>query len=274
MPRKNMELSDYLMAAPWWVSILVGVLVFVLFRVVIPMVLVGSYRPIGAMLSQWAPYLAAVFLLPAAWSAFHSLRKRRMLDRQTSLESIRRLSWKEFEELLGEAYRRQGYSVRENAGSGPDGGIDLTIEREGRVYLVQCKQYRAIKVDVRVVREMLGLLVAHGAQGAIIVTSGVFTREAAAFAEDKPIELLNGEKLAELITSLQAKSTAPNSRVAPMPSTRAGESKPPAASALECPSCGGRLIIRQAQHGTRIGSRFWGCSNYPRCHYTADLEPE
>lgn len=274
MPRKKMELSDHLMAAPWWVSILVGVLVFILFRVVFPMLLVGSYKLLGAMVSQWAPYLAAVFLLPAAWSAFHSLRKRQMLDRQTSLESIRRLSWKEFEELLGEAYRRQGYSVTENAGAGPDGGIDLTIERKDRVYLVQCKQYRAFKVDVRVVREMLGLLVAHGAQGAIIVTSGVFTREAAAFAEDKPIELLDGEKLAELIASIQTKVTAQNSQTTPMPSTRAGESNPSAASVLQCPDCGGRLVIHQARRGPRIGSRFYGCSNFPRCHYTADLEPE
>jgi restriction system protein len=274
MPGKNKELSDHLLAAPWWVSILVGVLVFILFRVIIPAVLVGGNKPIGAMLFQWAPYLAAIFLLPVAWSAFQSLRKRKMLERQTGLASIRQLSWKEFEELLGEAFRRKGYRVRENAGSGPDGGIDLTIERKGRVYLVQCKQYRAFKVDVRMVREMLGLVTAQQAQGAIIATSGDFTREAADFAEDKPIELLDGTKLAELIALVQAHSPTRQNQASPLHPADTGGSLSTRAATRNCPECGGELVIRLAKRGPYEGSRFWGCSNYPRCHYKVNIETE
>lgn len=197
-----------------------------------------------------------------------------ILDRQTSLESIRRLSWKEFEELLGEAFRRQGYNVRENVGVGPDGGIDLTIERKGRVYLVQCKQYRAFKVDVRVVREMFGLLAAHRAQGAIIVTSGAFTREAAAFAEDKPIELFDGENLAEMIALLRAQSTTLKNQATPILPANTSESAPNKHATRKCPDCGGELVIRTAKRGTQQGHRFWGCSNYPRCQYTANIEAE
>ena len=39
------------------------------------------------------------------------------------------LSWDEFEMLVGEIYRREGYSVQMLAAAGADGGIDLTLKR-------------------------------------------------------------------------------------------------------------------------------------------------
>ncbi len=36
-----------------------------------------------------------------------------------------------------------------------------------------------------------------------------------------------------------------------------------------CPKCGGQLVIRLGRNG-----RFIGCSNYPNCDYTRDLDPE
>lgn len=35
-----------------------------------------------------------------------------------------------------------------------------------------------------------------------------------------------------------------------------------------CPRCGGQLVMRVAQRGNHAGQTFWGCSNYPRCHFT------
>lgn len=35
-----------------------------------------------------------------------------------------------------------------------------------------------------------------------------------------------------------------------------------------CPKCGGRLVERVAKKGPASGSRFLGCSGYPRCRYT------
>lgn len=34
-----------------------------------------------------------------------------------------------------------------------------------------------------------------------------------------------------------------------------------------CPLCGGILIQRTAKQGSYAGNTFWGCSNYPRCHF-------
>ena len=44
------------------------------------------------------------------------------------------------------------------------------------------------------------------------------------------------------------------------------------ASTTICPKCGGQLLLRTAHKGKNAGSQFYGCSNYPRCRYTADVE--
>ena len=73
------------------------------------------------------------------------------------------MDWREFEMLTGEAFRRQGYDIVENGLGGADGGIDLILRKDGKTFLVQCKQWRHKCVDVKVVREMFGVLVHEGA---------------------------------------------------------------------------------------------------------------
>jgi restriction system protein len=258
---------------PWWVSVGVAATVYVVLTFVVPSITFNDIflKNLAPLAPRFAGVAAAIFLLPAALSAIQSIRKRRMLDRQSGIESIRSLSWEQFEELLGEGFRRQGYSVQENTRAGPDGGIDLTIKRDGNVYLVQCKQWHAAKVGVNVVREMLGLVTAHGAHGAIIVTSGMFTQEAKSFASGKSIDLVEGRKLVDMIQAVQGRSAVPTSAAAVgrRPGTLSERS---AASLRRCPRCGGDLIVRVARRGPRAGSRFWGCSGYPGCKHTEAYE--
>jgi restriction system protein len=258
MSRKDDGLLDVLSEAPWWVSILVAVIVFVGARWILPPILAHDRMWYTlANPSRDLSWFAAIFLLPAAFSALNARRKRRQLDQQKGLDSIRELSWKRFEELLGEAYRRQGYSVSENSHAGADGGVDLVIRRGSETVLVQCKQWRVQKVGVKVIREMLGLVTAHGASRAVVVTSGDFTAEAIAFASSQPIELVNGTALLDLVHSVQSGSAAVAAPVAS-----------PSAPSRVCPRCGGQLVMRTARRGENAGSSFWGCSSYPRCRHT------
>lgn len=41
-----------------------------------------------------------------------------------------------------------------------------------------------------------------------------------------------------------------------------------------CPRCGARMVLRTGQQGARKGRKYWGCSNYPACRCTKDLEEE
>jgi hypothetical protein len=46
---------------------------------------------------------------------------------------------------------------------------------------------------------------------------------------------------------------------------------PDGAPGAMCPRCGGQLERRVARQGARAGEPFLGCSNYPRCRYTAPI---
>jgi restriction system protein len=260
--REEPGVLDLLVDLPWWVSICVAGIAFLLIRFGLPMI--GSDGMYGGVFAAQAPALswfAAIFLLPAPVSALRSWQKRRLLDTQDGIESIRRLSWREFEMLLGEAFRRQGYGVVENSSAGPDGGIDLVVTKDGRTVLVQCKHWRERKVGVKIVREMLGLVTAHSTGGAIVVTSGDFTQEAKSFASGQPIRLIPGDELVTIIRSVQNPAAA----------TSALEQTPAAAAPAAprtCPKCGARMVIRVARRGDNAGGTFWGCTSYPNCRHT------
>jgi len=182
-----------------------------------------------------------------------------MLEGQTSLASLRRLPWKRFEDLLGEAYRRQGYTVEETLGGGADGGVDLILGRDGNVTLVQCKRWNGAPVGVRQVRELYGVLHDRGASAAKLVATTSFTPDAVAFAKGKPIELVDGDSLLRLIRGVQTSGriVLPN-----------GE---PKHLTPVCPDCGADMKLRTAKRGPNPGQKFWGCPNYPKCHGTRNL---
>ena len=60
-----------------------------------------------------------------------------------STNALDGMSWREFEMLVGEAFRLQGYRVIETGGGGADGGIDLVLFKGSEKFLVQCKQWKA-----------------------------------------------------------------------------------------------------------------------------------
>ncbi|WP_026107484.1 restriction endonuclease [Dyella ginsengisoli] len=162
----------------------------------------GVFAPIG-----W--FLLAVCWIAAVVSFVGRARRRRLLDSQTGLDSLREMDWRQFEQLAGEAFRRQGYRIEETGLGGADGGIDLVLRRDGQTTLVQCKQWKNRQVGVNVVREMYGLLVHHGATAVKIVALGDYTSDARRFAQGKPIELIHGGDLVATVRNLQSPRTRP-----------------------------------------------------------------
>ena len=45
-------------------------------------------------------------------------------------------------------------------------------------------------------------------------------------------------------------------------------SSAPAGVVPYCPNCSSLMVQRTARRGTNAGSKFWGCSSYPRCKGT------
>jgi len=203
-----------------------------------------------------APLALLLFGIFAVGSFVFARKRYRLVDEKTSLDHLRETPWKDFEYLVAEAYRRQGYDVEYSLGRGADGGVDLTLRKDGHRSLVQCKQWKVFSVGAPVVREMFGLLTAEKADEAVIVTSGNFTREARSFADGKPIRLMDGPQLLTLVQSVQARPTGRKPETVPT----SAQAAPPV-----CPQCGRPMVLRTARRGANAGSQFWGCSAYPSC---------
>src|SRR3989454_8341534 len=130
-------------------------------------------------------------------------------DGQTGVESVRRLSWQEFERLLGEVYRRQGYEVRQRGGPVSDGGADLELHKGDEKLLVQAKHWKTWVVRLPQVRELWGAVADEHADGAIFVTSGSFTEDARRWTAGKNLTVVDGHELAKTIASIQGESARP-----------------------------------------------------------------
>jgi restriction system protein len=273
--RKNSTADDIVEIVswmPWWGGVLLAVVVWVLFELFTPAppaaagLKAGQISGVAAqsLVAHLAPifkYIFCFLCLLGALVSFIGRRKRRTLlqgaQGPSGASAVHGMSWREFEMLVGEAFRQQGYTVTETGADGPDGGVDLVLLKGTERYLVQCKQWRALKVGVSIVREHYGVMAAQGAAGGFVVTSGRFTQEAEAFAEGRNIQLIDGPQLQTMIGTARAPTPAD-----------APEPVAPKATTPSCPACQSNMVMRTAAKGAKAGSRFWGCSRYPACKGT------
>lgn len=279
------DLVELVAMLPWWAGVALALVSYLLLHQIAAKPLTVDAQPghagmavqgLWKGLASAGQYILPIICLVAAGvSAWRrQVRQGLVTDVAQSQASdvIDGMSWREFELLVGEGFRLQGYQVAETGGGGADGGVDLVLTRPGKgggeKFLVQCKQWRALKVGVDVVRELYGVMAARGATGGFVVTSGRFTDDAISFASGRNVKLVDGSKLVGLIR--QAKSAAAQ----PTPSRVAAKVVPPradAAQAIACPVCAKSMVRRTAKRGANAGREFWGCTGYPDCRGTRPI---
>jgi len=260
------DLAEITSKLPWWAGVVLAIAAYFWLHGVATseMTVVAQTGKMGEFAGQtifktlatFGQYLLPfAFLVGAAMSAY-GRSKRNKLHEQVANNSERtalnEMSWQEFETLVGEAFRRKGYSVLDVGGGGADGGVDLVLLKGRESFLVQCKQWKAYKVGVDVVRELYGVMAAKGATGGFVVTSGVFSDDAKAFASGQNIMLIDGSALHALIRGVGIPASNPV-QMSNQPT---------------CPVCQGAMVKRTAKRGANAGNEFWGCSRYPACKGT------
>ncbi len=284
MARRNKEpdLDTFIHAlskVPVWVGPLCAATLYVVLRFVVPAILGGASTPndlMGKSLAalfvplcqKLAPFTALFALIIWGLAELKKFVDRRRLDTQTGLDSIGDLSWGEFEELIAEAYRRDGYAVELTGDAAGDGGVDVVLRRDGQTTLVQCKHWKTWTVGVNIVRELRGVMASEKADYGRVVSYGTFTSDATAFAQENRITLVGGKELVELIRSVQKKrsaSSAPRATVSAALTNNPQPSSLPPQLAPDCPRCGSPMVRRTAKRGPNAGSQFWGCPRYPAC---------
>ncbi|HKW29332.1 MAG TPA: restriction endonuclease [Verrucomicrobiae bacterium] len=244
----------------------VGIIALIAFAVVaFGAIVIGIHR-LATTERRMQPMAGNVFTLPA-----HAPDKKTDGDESKSkqppeppttagfIEQLRSMDWFQFEKVVGHVYQKLGYTVTRRGGANPDGGIDLVIEKDGQRIAVQCKQWKTWNVGVKAIREFLGALTDAGTQKGIFITLRGYTGDARQLAEKHGIEIVNEVGLTQMLESTDARFDPDVLEL--LHDTR-----------KFCPKCERELVIRVAEKGPNPGSKFWGCSGYPRCHFTLPID--
>lgn len=167
------------------------------------------------------------------------------------------LEWKRFEELVCEYFRATGVRA-ELTQVGPDGGVDVHLFDHGAALptgYVQCKAWGR-DVDVKLIRELFGVMAANAVKSGVFVTTGDFTPAAREFARGRALDLIDGS---EFLRRFHALPQAERSRI--LRHVTRGDYRTPT-----CPRCDVKMVLRKAPL-----KRFWGCPNFPRCHTVINI---
>ena len=91
-------------------------------------------------------------------------------------ERMRELHWRDFEALVAELFRRDGFAVHQTPAVG-DEGVDLFAARKTglgtTLYVVECKQHSQ-PIPPRFVRELAWVIDRHRATGGMLATTSTF----------------------------------------------------------------------------------------------------
>lgn len=259
---------------PWWAGVALAIGLYLWLHALatapLPPVTPGKlvdptsmmWKALATGLQYILPFLCIVGAIVSAVRRHQRKELAQQVAQNPSAEVLDGMSWREFELLVGEAFRQRGYVVAETGGGGADGGVDLVLTKGAERFLVQCKQWRAYRVPVTVVRELYGVMAAKGAAGGFVITSGRFTEDAVDFAHGRNIELIDGDKLRSMIGSSR-QTVGPalhheQATVRPTPSP-------------SCPTCSGPMVRRESKRGPSAGNAFWGCKRFPSCRGTRPI---
>lgn len=291
------DLLDLTAMLPWWAGVGLAMVSYIWLHAVaqrpLPPVMqagkVADMLSVALMqgLATGGQYLLPFIFLLGALVSFIKRRKAVQLHDAAAnrADGVSRMTWREFEALVGEYFRRQGYAVTGNSKDGPDGGVDVLLQKGSDRYLVQCKHWRALRVGVQPVRELYGVMAAGRVAGGFVVTSGEFTDEARRFSEGRELKLIDGKMLQR---GIHAQAAPPAQSARPAASLQAATSRvvaqrrtepvqfpAPATAAVApaCPVCSAAMVMRQVRSGATAGKPFWGCSRFAeiRCRGTREV---
>lgn len=127
-------------------------------------------------------------------------KKRLEKIASTEISNVDLMTGVQFEEFLMALYIRLGYNVQLTKKSG-DFGADLIIEKNGIKKLIQAKCYTTHKVSISAIQEIAGAKNHYKIFQAGVITNNYFTEPAKKLAYENNIELIDREKLVDLMSN-------------------------------------------------------------------------
>lgn len=116
-------------------------------------------------------------------------------------KDVDKLNGVEFEDLVEKLISKMGF-ITERTKRSFDGGIDIIAINEQPLfdgkYIIQCKRYSK-SIGEPILRDLYGVVSSEHANKGILITNSYFTKTAKEFAKNKPIELIDGKKLTNML---------------------------------------------------------------------------
>ena len=169
-----------LLRQPWWVTLLVAIVLFAVTRMI--------FAPV-------APFVALPFAGLSLYIAYRQMRGSAPANADERLAALRAMSWEEFSDLVNAAYTRHGYHVA----SAERPGYDFTLTKGSRITLLQCRRWRVNQVGVGPVRELARAVEREEATNGICISAGAFSEPARKLVATEPVTLVSGGELVELL---------------------------------------------------------------------------
>ena len=214
--RKDLNIFDFLAQIPWWVSVTLSASFYLLLQYVIP-----YFENQGALVNEvqvslgpaFAPVVALALLAPVTFSFLKSTRKKKLHDLRKEIKLIQEIPWEQLNVHVAEVYGRAGYLIMENDPFTSDPSVDLVMRKSANLYLLQSRYWRNRKLGLREVKNLFSLMHEKQASGVFLLTTGIFNREARRFAVGRPINLVDGIQLVELLDSITKSEPAPGAPI-------------------------------------------------------------
>jgi restriction system protein len=177
------SLFAVLLRSPWWISLLISVLMSVAAFALLPreyavVVMLGTF-----------PFVVVAAI--AAWRQLHAPSPARLAQ---ALERAAAMSWRDFALAMEQAWQRQGFSVTRLEGT----VADFRLERQGQTSLLSCRRWKAASHGVEILRELRAACEQQGAQGIYLCLAPV-SDVAEAYAKASGLRLIHGEGVAVVL---------------------------------------------------------------------------
>lgn len=132
------------------------------------------------------------------------LSARREFDQQREIKIQRVIELQSvkpyvFEHISASVMAKQGYEKVKVTRQSNDKGIDIICEKDGLLYVAQCKRYAAT-VGSPDMQKFIGAMQNARADRGVFITTSTFTREASIMANENNVELVDKYKLAEWLS--------------------------------------------------------------------------
>ena len=206
--KKDLNIIEFLAQIPWWISVTLSASFYLLLKFVVPYFEAQSslVNEVHVSLGPvFAPVVALAFLSPVTFSLLKSNRKKKLDALQEEIKALQELSWQQFKDLVAEAYQFTGYTNMANTTFTGDPRVDLVMRKGANLYLVHCRYWQNRKLGKREVKNLFSLMHDKHASGVFLLTTGIFTNEARHYAASRPITLVDGVELVELLGKVKSR---------------------------------------------------------------------